>query len=124
MRIGSMLIAAMLSLGVLAAPALAHHRDGHDGGPASGTQQHANKENKGKGQGGANRFEAANAQECAADARNHGQYVRCITDLVRAAGSDVKAADLGLDSDCDSAESLITCAAHSHVGKPKKGNDD
>jgi hypothetical protein len=102
MRIGSILIAAILALVVLAGPALA----------------------QGKGHGGTNRFGATNAQECADDARNHGQYVSCITSLVRAAGSDVKAADLGLDSDCDSAESLITCAAHSHVGKPKKGNDD
>jgi hypothetical protein len=102
MRIAAFLIAAILSVVILSAPVLA----------------------KGKGQGGANRFEAENAQECADNARNHGQYVRCITDLVRAAPSDVKAADLGLNSDCDNAESLITCAAHSNVGKPKKGNDD
>src|SRR5215212_9978637 len=120
MRIATILIAAILSLVVLAGPVVAHHRDGHDGGPPSGTQ-HANKENKGKGQSGANRFGATNAQECADNVRNHGQYVSCITSLVRAAPSDVKAEGLGLDSDCDNAESLIACAAHSDVGKPKKG---
>jgi hypothetical protein len=121
MRIATILTAAVLGLVVLAAPVLAHHRDGHAGGPPSGAQQHANKENKGNGQGGSNRFDAENAQDCEAIARNHGQYVSCIAYLVHAAQGDVKAEDLGLDSDCDSAENLIACAAHSDVGKANKG---
>jgi hypothetical protein len=121
MRIATILTAAVLGLVVLAAPALAHHRDGHTNGPSSGAQQNDNKEKKGKGQSGTTRFEAEDAQDCENIARNHGQYVSCITYLVHAAQDDVKAEDLGLDSDCDNAESLITCAAHSDVGKAKKG---
>ena len=121
MRIATILSAAILALVVLAAPALAHHRDGHAGGPPAGAQKHANKDDNDNNQGGTNRFGAENAQDCEENARNHGQYVSCVVHLVHAEQGDVEAKDIGLDRDCDNVGNLIACAAQSDVGKDKNG---
>jgi hypothetical protein len=125
MRIAAILSAAILALVVLAAPGLAAPPDGHGGGPPAGVQHgNKNKDTNDNNQGETNRFGAENAEDCAENPRNHGQYVSCVVHVIHSEQGDVEAKDLGLDSDCDSAGSLVSCAAQSNVGKDENGQAD
>jgi hypothetical protein len=125
MRLISILGVAALALVIVTTPILAHHKDGHGGGPSATGQSKSDKQkdrdNDNEAQSA--KFGAESADDCADDARNHGQYVSCVAHLVQAeGGDDVETEDIGLDEDCDEFGSLVACAAHSDVGKDKDEN--
>ena len=126
MRLIAMIGAALLALVIVATPILAHHKDGHDGGPSFAGQNKSNKQKDRDNDHEARsaKFDAESADDCAEDARNHGQFVSCVAHLVKAeSGGDVEAEDIGLDEDCDDFGSLVACAAHSDVGKNEDRNE-